>query len=319
MLPRTDVCDKCERFRSQVMSAVSEQQKAVALASFSDHLQHAQRERDHYQECTTAAAEELRGAAIAAPPQRPCSRDLTKTHYTFDFAQLLQLPHSSRQVGPIYFKTPRKVHLFGVCNEGVPHQLNYPIDEAQTIGQNGTKSHGANAVVSLLHHYFAWFGQGEQQCVLHADNCGGQNKNKTVIAYCAWRVICSLHHSITLSFMIAGHTRCLVDGHFGLLKRKYRRSDVHSIPQLEAAVNDSAATNTAHVVDGNEIWRAWDVFFAEFFRPVPNVQKRQHFRFDHGSPGQVFVRGAVDMPEEAISLLKANVSLADCPKEKPSH
>ena len=89
-------------------------------------------------------------------------------HYTFDFAQMVQLPHMSRQVGPIYFKTPRKVQLFGVCTDGLPRQVNYLIDEAQAIGINGQKTHGANAVVSLLHHFFAWYGHGEKNafCML---------------------------------------------------------------------------------------------------------------------------------------------------------
>lgn len=137
MTPRTDVCDKCERLRMKVTSAISDEQKAQALSSFSNHLQHAQRERDYYQQCTAAAFEELNASPIAAPPHCPCSRDLVKVHYTFDFAQMLQLPHSARQVGPIYFKTPRKVQLFGVCCEGLPRQMNYLIDEAQTIGVNG--------------------------------------------------------------------------------------------------------------------------------------------------------------------------------------
>ena len=44
MTPRTDVCDRCERFRRQVASAVSEEEKTAALGAFSNHLQHAQKE-----------------------------------------------------------------------------------------------------------------------------------------------------------------------------------------------------------------------------------------------------------------------------------
>ena len=60
---------------------------------------------------------------------------------------------------------------------------------------------------------------------LHADNCCRQNKNKTVIAYLAWRVIVGLNEEIELSFMRVGHTRCFVDGGFGLLKQRYRKRD----------------------------------------------------------------------------------------------
>ena len=77
-------------------------------------------------------------ALLEPPPVRPCSRDLHKLHYMFDFAQNVLLPHTARQVGTIFFKTPRKVMLFAV-NSGLPKQFNYLIDESQTIGVNGTK------------------------------------------------------------------------------------------------------------------------------------------------------------------------------------
>jgi len=34
----------------------------------------------------------------------------------FGFAQCVHIPHHVRQVGPLYFKTPRK--LFGICYDG---------------------------------------------------------------------------------------------------------------------------------------------------------------------------------------------------------
>ena len=65
----------------------------------------------------------------------------------------------------------------------VPYQVNYLIDEASTIGQNGSKSHGPNSIVSMLHHFFSTHSLDETHLQLHADNCAGQNKNKTVASY----------------------------------------------------------------------------------------------------------------------------------------
>ena len=49
------------------------------------------------------------------------------------------------------------------------------------IGEDGKESHNPNTVVSLLHHsFFHCDGHGEKQCFLHADNCAGQNKSKTL-------------------------------------------------------------------------------------------------------------------------------------------
>ena len=77
----------------------------------------------------------------------------------------------------------------------------------------------ANAVVSLLHHFFQVHGLGEKDVHLHADNGGGQNKN-IMVGYLLWRVLTGLLNNITLSFMIARHTKFSPDWCFGLLKKR---------------------------------------------------------------------------------------------------
>ena len=84
-------------------------------------------------------------------------------------------PSNPQQPGPIYFLTPRKCAIFGICCEAVPRQVNYLIDEASDTGKGG------NTVVSMLHHFFNTHGFGETELHLHADNCVGQNKNNTVM------------------------------------------------------------------------------------------------------------------------------------------
>ena len=38
-----------------------------------------------------------------------------------------------------------------------------------------------------------------------------------------------LHEDFQLSFMVVGHTRCLVDGCFGLIKQRYRQADCDTL------------------------------------------------------------------------------------------
>lgn len=229
MTPRTDVCSICEDMRQRVSLALTEEEKIECTTDFQVHIEDAQAEYDFYKLTTNLAKTEydffkadqqISEHSYGLCPL-PCSREMTKCHYTFDFAEQLHLPHHSRQVGPIYFKVPYRVQLFGVCDEARPQQINYLFGEKDTIGVNGSKCHGPNSVISMLHHFFQTHGNGEMECHLHADNCGGQNKNKTVMAYLAWRCIVGLHHEIRLSFMNTGHTRCLVDGCFCLIKQKY--------------------------------------------------------------------------------------------------
>ena len=216
------------------------------------------------------------------------------------------------------------MQLFGVCDEARPQQINYLYGESDNIGKNGTKCHGPNCVVSMLHHFFATHGNGEEACCLHADNCCGQNKNKTVMAYLAWRCITGRHHQITISFMITGHTRCLVDGCFGLIKQKYSRSDCDIISHLVDVVDRSFACNRAQLYrssNSTSNWqcRKWDSFLNVLFSQK-GIRKHHHFRFTYAEPGTVYVREQNSDQEVPISILRptrdiSKISMDDQPPE----
>ena len=77
-------------------------------------------------------------------------------HYSFDFAQQIQYPSDPFQPGPIYFLSPRKCSIFGICCEGIPLQRNYLIDEAVDCGKGG------NSICSMIHHFFELHGLHEK-------------------------------------------------------------------------------------------------------------------------------------------------------------
>ena len=84
-------------------------------------------------------------------------------------------------------------------------------------------SKGVNSVISLLDHFFANHGIGEKKVYLHCDNCSGQNQNNYLLWYLAWRVMHSLHLSMSPNFLIKGHIKFGPDWCFGLIKQNYRR------------------------------------------------------------------------------------------------
>ena len=135
------------------------------------------------------------GVFVPPPPHgmiAPASNAIS-VHYSFDFAQQVHYPSNSLQpAGPIYFLTPRKAAIFGVCCEAIPRQVNFVIDEASDTGK------GANTVVSLLDYYFCHYDLGEATASLHADNCCGQNKNNTMVHVESAHRSAPHHHQIAL-------------------------------------------------------------------------------------------------------------------------
>ncbi|CAG2190974.1 unnamed protein product [Mytilus edulis] len=308
MKPKTDRCKTCFQLREDISGSISEDAKLVTTQKLIDHIQSARTEREYYKLCTQRSRDELK---LAESPigkyNTPCSKNFENVHYTFDFSQYVNLPHSSQQVGALYFLTPRKVQIFGVCDENFPMQTNYLIDEQQTIGENGSRTHGPNAVLSMLHHYLHGNTYGEKACHFHADNSVGQNKNKTTLHYLLWRCGKGLHKTINLHFMIAGHTKCLCDACFGMLK--FRKSDVNTVSQLVKIVDNSAKCNRSEVFNENDDdenslkWYRWDNFFTKYFKPLRGIGKFHHFRFTSDEVGVVFARETLDEPKKRLVLL----------------
>lgn len=198
----------------------------------------------------------------------------------FFFFTSLQIhyPHLCHQPGELFFKTPRKCGIFGICCEGIPAQVNYLVDEGMTSGK------GSNAVLSYVHHFFCNYGLGESEVDLHCDNCTGQNKNNFVLWYCAWRTIHKLHHQIGLHFLIVGHTKFAPDCYFGQFKKLWQKSNTHNLADIAAVVEKSSEPNIAQLV-GTEAGRVlvethdWQEFFKPYFRHMKNIKQYQHFRW----------------------------------------
>jgi len=79
----------------------------------------------------------------------PCCLEGT-VHYSYDYAQQLHYPADPYQPGPIYFKTPRKCGLFGVCCEAIPRQVNFLIDENVQMGKGANRTINYNMLITFL-------------------------------------------------------------------------------------------------------------------------------------------------------------------------
>ena len=194
----------------------------------------------------------------------------------------------------------KAIQIFGIACEPKPQQVNYLTDEHQTIGKDSSKSHGPNSVLSMLHHHLENYGSENLHLGLHADNCCGQNKNRSVITYLAWRVIVGLNKSIGLAFMRVGHTRCFVDGGFGFIKMKFRRNDVDTLAQLKDVVDGSVDFNVGVTYSWD--LQMWDKFLARYFLPVRNITQYQDIQFDSDHPGEVHISSSDKFPNTTIKI-----------------
>ena len=224
-------------------------------------------------------------------------------------AQQVHYPSNPLQPGPIYFLTPRKCALFGVCCEALPRQVTYLIDEATDTGK------GANTIISMLHHFFEVHSLGECDVHLNADNCVGQNKNNSMLQYLMWRTMVGLHKRITLSFLIVGHTKFSPDWCFGFIKRRFRRTNVSCLADIATVVDQSATVNIPQLVGTQEgevlvPTYDWAGMLGPHFRKLKHIKTYHHFQFEASTPGVVQLHVTCDGQDERETLLK---TAAWCP------
>ena len=170
--------------------------------------------------------------------------------------------------------------LFGIVDdggEGTPHQFNMLYDQT-------TAGKGSSEVVSLLYRFLVKERNpvyASPHVTFHADNCVGQNKNRTVVHFFLWCMATRLLESIDMQFLVKGHTKFSPDGGFGMIKRQYCRANIFTIQQVAQAVQDSTATtqrNTARIVE-QDTFGDWKTALRQYFLPFKGIADCAAFRF----------------------------------------
>ena len=312
MHPATDLCWTCQKNNNLIQKSANlpENQKVEAVRIQEEHLRLTAGERDFYKQCCRESKESVQQHLPEVDFTRrrePCSYQGT-VHYSYDYAQQLHYPSDPMQPGPIYFKTPRKCAIFGVCCEAIPRQVNFLIDENVLTGK------GANSTISYVHFYFERHGLGETEAQVHADKCDAQKKNSVFIWYYLWRVMSGLHEEINYNFLLPGHTKFSPDWCFGLLKQKTRKTFISSLFDIARSVEDSASLNVAELVGlHNDTVLIptfdWLSYLGKFFKKLPNIQSFYHFRFHRDFPGTVFCKEYCNSQERAVNLLRNGTTL----------
>ncbi|CAC5375168.1 unnamed protein product [Mytilus coruscus] len=121
---------------------LTEKEKSDLLDKYNEHVQLAKEQRDYYRRQCSMSKENYINFSDESQNlgNPPCSVD-TEMHYSWDYAQQVYFPHHAQQVGPIYFKTPRKCNVFGMCSEGSGKQTFYLVDEEETKAKGANRLH----------------------------------------------------------------------------------------------------------------------------------------------------------------------------------
>ena len=124
-------------------------------------------------------------------------------------------------------------------------------------------------------------------------------------------MLVGLNDSVRLSFLPVGHTKFSPDWCFGLLKQKFRRSDVNCLDDLVAVVESSAASNFAQLVgtqSGEVVVTTynWSEMFSKKMRKLPNITTYHHFTFMADTPGKVTIQEYCNTTSKVFGITTTN-------------
>lgn len=157
---------------------------------------------------------------------------------------------------------------------------------------------------------------------LWADNCGGQNKNKTRIWYLSWLTLKKIPplRVIELRFQIKGHTRNSVDRGFALTKNEANREEIWHPDDYIRVIENASQHGRIPILPASFIdekadgfFRNWDQALSRFMRPIEGIQKFQFFRFEVDTePGLVKMKRLPEDNWVEFNLLKrGSLSIID--------
>ena len=287
----TDLCQVCEDYKKLIKLARSNSDLSDDLKErFNKHTNSSNLECEHYNNNINLSKE---------------NSDIA--HICYDWAQNVTIPYFPQQIGAMYFKTGFAAHIFGVCKTGVEnYQLNFLIGEDEF--PEGIKK-GANTTLNLVYYALNKFSRiGINHLNITCDNCTGQNKNNLSLWFWAWLIMLGWYETITVNFMIPGHTKFICDSFFGHIKKVYRDTRINKITDVEVVINKSARGNETIRCNNDLgwIWYNFSNFFENNFDPLPNIKQYHHFMFSnsHDDFGKVYASKESGGVEECFKLLK---------------
>jgi hypothetical protein len=127
--------------------------------------------------------------------------------------------------------------------------------------------------------------------ILWADNCGGQNKNSTMLKILAHLTAKKRFRIIDYKFQIKGHTRNSVDRGFGIMKNIVSKNQVYTIYTLKDLLNKTKSINAVILKDepGFEFRSHGEYLAPHFVANIVGIQSYQMFRFTAAFPTKLFV------------------------------
>ena len=211
-LPKTDVCDNCNRLRNRIEEA----QKAGR--DYSD----LQKELDEHLAMAAVAYENLKLSA------EKTFLDPDKWHVIcMDLQQTHCIPKTN--IGSHYFL--RKLNVYNFCISDIKTKTPYFYIWPENTGQKGAAEIYSSVFKYLNDNVFCK-SDYPKKLRIYADNCGGQNKNNKIVLAMLRLVHQGVFNRIELAFLVPGHSYMPCDREFGAISNQLKKFERIASPDI---------------------------------------------------------------------------------------
>jgi len=123
------------------------------------------------------------------------------------------------------------------------------VHDSQTMGSNLTWTVSWLALCRMRDHFGYW----PESLHIQLDNTTGENKNKIMVAFCAWLVASGKVKHVRVFFLKVGHTHIIIDHIFGVVTVGLRRIELMTPEALMANIDASLGANS-HYMAHATVW-----------------------------------------------------------------
>ena len=116
--------------------------------------------------------------------------------------------------------------------------------------------------------------------------------------------------------MLAVHTKFSPDWCFGLIKQRFRRTEIGCLQDIVNVIEQSATVNSALLIahDNEDIivpTHDWTGFLAPSYKRITSIKKFHHFMISSTNPDKLLVKEVKDEPLIKLNVIRNSSELPD--------
>ncbi|KAL0818987.1 hypothetical protein ABMA28_008274 [Loxostege sticticalis] len=278
-LPKKDKCDQCERIKNL---SDEERKQAIDSDAYKNHIK-----------------DKERSLKLFLEDQKRSKDNRNFLCASFDLEKVLTTPHGQS----VNFYYTRKLAYYNesIYESGTRSEFCYLWNETEA-------KRGCNEICTVIFKYLKMVDERRIQNViaLYCDSCAGQNKNKAMIVmlYYFMQHHASFVESLTINFLIPGHTMMPVDSVHATIEGFVQKRTIYAPSEWQTLIGNARTNPKKYdtiLLNNNEI-KDWNSYASAFLPNKIKIQtsKLRNARFEKGD--KFYLKYDYDGPEQAIDV-----------------